>query len=211
MREIYLISHTPNDEVKHLKVCEIEFLKFSIDLKDFDALVVTSKHSIKALKFNNIKFENIKVFSIGDGTTNEAKAFGFTDIYTAKNHHGNEFAREILSLLPNKKVLFLRAKEVVSNVDGILLDNEVDLTSIVAYRNKFIKLSADKIPPKNSILIFTSPSNVKGFLRNFEIDESYSIVSIGKATTNELLEYKNVITSSFQDVKKCIEIAQNLK
>ena len=55
MDEIYLISHTQNKAVKNLKVCEIEFLKFSVDLNKFEALVITSKNSIKALKFNNIK------------------------------------------------------------------------------------------------------------------------------------------------------------
>ena len=55
MDEIYLISHTQNQAVKNLKVCEIEFLKFSVDLSKFEALVITSKNSIKALKFNNIK------------------------------------------------------------------------------------------------------------------------------------------------------------
>lgn len=210
MKEIYLISHTPNDRVKNIKVCELEFLNFNLNLDEFNALVVTSKNSIKALEFNNIKPSNIKLFSIGEPTTKVGLKFGFVDIYTASSHHGDEFANEILPFLKGKKVLFLRAKDVVSKIDEILTKNKIRLTTIITYENKFISLSEENRPPKGSILIFTSPSNVKGFLKNYNIDESYTIVSIGKATSKELKNYKNVITSPFQDINECINLAKTL-
>lgn len=211
MDEIYLISHTQNQAVKNLKVCEIEFLKFSVDLSKFEALVITSKNSIKALKFNNIKKVNLKVFSIGDGSTKEALKYGFSDIYTAKNSHGNEFANEIASFLKGKKTLFLKAEKTVSDVGGILIKNGAILTKITAYKNNFLNLDESLKPPLGSILIFSSPSNVEGFIKNFgKIDESYKVVVIGNATAKLLSSHKNLIISEKQSIDECLKLAKNL-
>ncbi|MCZ6111118.1 uroporphyrinogen-III synthase [Campylobacter ureolyticus] len=211
MDEIYLISHTQNKAVKNLKVCEIEFLKFSVDLSKFEALVITSKNSIKALKFNNIKKVNLKVFSIGDGSTKEALKYGFSDIYTAKNSHGNEFANEIASFLKGKKTLFLKAEKTVSDVGGILIKNGAILTKITAYKNNFLNLDESLKPPLGSILIFSSPSNVEGFIKNFgKIDESYKVVVIGNATAKLLSSHKNLIISEKQSIDECLKLAKNL-
>ncbi|QKF64367.1 uroporphyrinogen-III synthase [Campylobacter corcagiensis] len=208
MSEIYLISHTPDESVKNLKVCEIEFCKFSVDLSKFEALVITSKNSIKALKFNQIPLANLEVFSIGEGTTKEALNFGFKGIYTAKNSHGNEFAYEILPFLKNKKTLFLKAKKTVSDVAGILATNGINLTLVVAYENTFLDLDSSLKPPLKSTLIFTSPSNVEGFLRNFSIDESYKLIAIGNATAKLLEKYQNLTISKTQNIKECIKLAK---
>ena len=211
MDEIYLISHTQNKAVKNLKVCEIEFLKFSVDLSKFEALVITSKNSIKALKFNNIKKVNLKVFSIGDGSTKEALKYGFSDIYTAKNSHGNEFTNEIASFLKGKKTLFLKAEKTVSDVGEILIKNGAILTKITAYKNKFLNLDKSLKPPLGSILIFSSPSNVEGFIKNFgKIDENYKIVAIGNATAKLLSSHKNLIISQKQSIDECLKLAKNL-
>lgn len=211
MDEIYLISHTQNQAVKNLKVCEIEFLKFSVDLSKFEALVITSKNSIKALKFNNIKKVNLKVFSIGDSSTKEALKYGFSDIYTAKNSHGNEFANEIASFLKDKKTLFLKAEKTVSDVGGILIKNGAILTKITAYKNNFLNLDESLKPPLGSILIFSSPSNVEGFIKNFgKIDESYKVVVIGNATAKLLSSHKNLIISEKQSIDECLKLAKNL-
>ncbi|NLK67324.1 MAG: uroporphyrinogen-III synthase [Campylobacteraceae bacterium] len=207
---IYLISHTPNDRVKHIRVCEIKFNKFSVDLSEFEALVVTSKNSIKALKENSISLANLEVFSIGEGTTKEASEFGFSQIYTAKNAHGTEFAYEIAPLLKGRKALFLKAKETVSDVGGILEKSGVNLTQITAYQNSFLKLDLSLKPENESVLIFTSPSNVKGFLKNFDIDKSYKLIAIGNATAKELANYPNLIVSNKQTIDECINLALNL-
>lgn len=209
---IYLISHTKFDDksVKHLQVCDIKFNKFDLHLADFDALVITSKNSIKALGYNQIKPVNLEVFSIGQGSSDEALRFGFGKIYTSKNSHGDEFASEIAPLLQDKKTLFLRAKDVLSDVTDILKGNGVSLKEIIAYENGFLNLSKELMPPKSSILIFTSPSNVEGFLRNYELDGSYKVIAIGKKTAKKLQNFPNLIVSESQNIKDCIGIAKNL-
>jgi len=64
LRKIYLVSNTKtaDESVVNLSVSRIEFLKFEINLSEFDALVATSKNAFKALKFNGILPINLPVF-----------------------------------------------------------------------------------------------------------------------------------------------------
>ena len=101
MRKIYLISNTKtaDESVVNLSVSKIEFLKFELNLSDYDVLVATSKNAFNALKFNGISPINLPVFAIANSCASAAREFGFSEIYTGKNAHGDDFAREILPLL----------------------------------------------------------------------------------------------------------------
>ena len=129
---IYLISNTPFDDesVEQISLCDIKFNKFNIDLSEFDALIVTSKNGINSLKFNSITLADILVFAIGKATALSCKEFGFTQIYEAQNSHGSEFGAEILEKLYGKRILFIKAKETISNLDIYFNQNGIDISVI---------------------------------------------------------------------------------
>ena len=195
---IYLVSNTPysDNDIVWLNLCKIRFFKFDVNLSKFDAIIVTSKNSINALKFNSIAITDILVFAIGKATALACKEFGFKQIYEAKNSHGDEFGAEILEKLYSKKVLFIKAKETVSKVDG--------------YENLILYPNDIKKPEPNSTIIFTSPMNVRAFIQNFSWNESYQAVAIGKATASTLASYCTPIISNSQSLKSCIELAKSL-
>ncbi|MDO5045493.1 uroporphyrinogen-III synthase [Campylobacter sp.] len=209
---IYLVgSNSFYKGVKTLKLNEISFFKFDVDLSKFEALVITSKNSIKALEFNQTKIdENLQIYAIGEASAKAAKQIGFKKIYIGENSHGKEFASEILPLLKDKKTLYLRAKKTVSNLGGILEEASVDITQIVAYENVCLKVEAELKPQPKSVIIFTAPSAVKNFISNFGWDESYKAVSIGKTTSEELAKFTTAITSEIQSVESCIRLAKTL-
>ncbi|WP_462104679.1 uroporphyrinogen-III synthase [Campylobacter concisus] len=211
MRKIYLISNTKttDESIVNLSVSKIEFLKFELNLSDYDVLVATSKNAFNALKFNNIKAINLLVFAIANSCAAAAREFGFSEIYTGKNAHGDDFAREILLLLKGKKVLYLKGKDSASNFLEILQNGGVNIKAIVAYENVLNPCKMELKPPKNSILIFASPLNVKNFLNNFGWDESYQAISIGKVTAKEL-KFTEPIVSQSQDINACIALAKTL-
>ncbi|MBN7287474.1 MULTISPECIES: uroporphyrinogen-III synthase [Campylobacter] len=213
MAEIYLVSNTPsNDEsVINLPVSEIKFLKFSLNLDEFDALVATSKNSFKALEFNHIKIKpDMQIYAIGEPCAKAAKRCGFSKIYTAKNSHGGEFAAEISPLLKGKKTLYLRAKSIVSNLGEILKQNGILVSQIVAYESVCARLGKEKIPSENSVLIFSSPSNVKNFILNFGWLDSYKAVAIGETTAKELAKFTDPLVSARQEINACVELAKTL-
>ena len=211
MRKIYLVSNTKttDESVINLSVSRIEFLKFDLNLSEFDALVATSKNAFKALKFNGILPINLPVFAIANSCAAAAREFGFSEIYTGQNAHGDDFAREILPLLKDKKVLYLKGKDSASNFLEILQDGGVNIKAIVAYENVLNHCKMELKPPKNSILIFSSPINVRNFLTNFGWDESYQTISIGKVTAKELNFTKPLVSQS-QDINACIALAKTL-
>ena len=212
MRKIYLVSNTKtaDESVINLSVSKIEFLKFEINLIEFDALVATSKNAFNALKFNEIStLENLPVFAIANSCAAAAKEFGFSEIYTGQNAHGDDFAREILPLLKGKKVLYLKGKDSASNFLEILQDGGVNIKAVIAYENVLNPCKMELKPPKDSILIFASPINVRNFLTNFGWDESYQTISIGKVTAKEL-KFSTPIVSQNQDINACIALAKTL-
>ena len=212
MRKIYLVSNTKtaDESVINLSVSRIEFLKFDLNLSEFDLLVATSKNAFNALKFNEISLEaNLPVFAIASGCAAAAKGLGFTQIYTGQNAHGDDFAREILPLLKGKKVLYLKGKDSASNFLEILQDGGVNIKAVITYENVLNPCKMELKPPKDSILIFASPINVRNFLTNFGWDESYQTISIGKVTAKELNFTKPLVSQS-QDINACIALAKTL-
>ncbi|WP_462106812.1 uroporphyrinogen-III synthase [Campylobacter concisus] len=211
MRKIYLISNTKttDESVVNLSVSKIEFLKFELNLSDYDVLVATSKNAFNALKFNGISPINLPVFAIANSCAAAAREFGFSEIYTGNNAHGDDFAREILPLLKDKKVLYLKGRDSASNFLEILQNGGVNIKAIIAYENVLNPCKMELKPPKNSILIFASPLNVKNFLSNFGWDESYQAISIGKVTAKEL-KFTESIVSQSQDINACIALAKTL-
>ena len=212
MRKIYLVSNTKtaDESVVNLSVSKIEFFKFDLNLSEFDALVATSKNVFNALKFNEINaLENLPVFAIASSCAAAAREFGFSEIYTGQNTHGDDFAREILPLLNGKKVIYLKGKDSASNFLEILQDGGVNIKAVIAYENVLNPCKMELKPPKNSILIFASPINVRNFLTNFGWDESYQTISIGKVTAKEL-KFTTPLVSQNQDINACIALAKTL-
>lgn len=209
---IYLVSNTPysDNDIVWLNLCKIRFFNFNVNLSKFDAIIVTSKNSINALKFNSIALIDILVFAIGKATALACKEFGFKQIYEAKNSHGSEFGAEILEKLYGKKVLFIKAKETVSNLDIYFSQNGIDITVVDGYENLILYPNDIKKPEPNSTIIFTSPMNVRAFIQNFSWNDSYQAVAIGKATASILASYCTPIISNSQSLKSCIELAKSL-
>ncbi|MBO7155663.1 MAG: uroporphyrinogen-III synthase [Campylobacter sp.] len=209
---IYLVSNTPysDNDIVWLNLCKIRFFNFNVNLSKFDAIIVTSKNSINALKFNSIAVADILVFAIGKATALACKEFGFTQIYEAKNSHGSEFGAEVLNNLRDKKVLFIKAKETVSNLDIYFSQNGIDITVVDGYENLILYPNDIKKPEPNSTIIFTSPMNVRAFIQNFSWNDSYQAVAIGKATASTLASYCTPIISNSQSLKSCIELAKSL-
>lgn len=209
---IYLVSNTPysDKDIVWLNLCKIRFFNFNVNLSKFDAIIVTSKNSINALKFNSIALIDILVFAIGKATALACKEFGFTQIYEAKNSHGSEFGAEILEKLYSKKVLFIKAKETISNLDIYFSQNGIDITVVDGYENLILYPNDIKKPEPNSTIIFTSPMNVRAFIQNFSWNDSYQAVAIGKATASTLASYCTPIISNSQSLKSCIELAKSL-
>lgn len=203
---IYLFSHTPHEDAKHVKSIYIEFLRPTLTCKDFDALIFTSKNAVIAFDKLGIDWVETPSFTIGEATASEVIKHGGNVKFISKKSHGDEFAREIKPFLEGKKILFPRAKKVVSNIKERL--KPLHVNELIVYETKCITCKDMEKPPLKSTLIFTSPSSVECFLKCFLLDKSYKIVCIGKKTAQALPEGFTCKIPQTQSIDKCMELAK---
>jgi uroporphyrinogen-III synthase len=202
---------TNNDKVYegvvNLPLLNIKFLDIDIDLSDIDALIFTSKNSAKALELSKLSWKQIPAYCISEPTAKYIKSLNSNLAYIGDDGHGNEFAKQLIPLLKGKKVLYIRAKEVVSDLEYILKSNNIDITSLIAYETICSKLNNIKIG-NDSTIIFTSPSSIKCFLSNFTWNESFKAICIGKTTAKHMPKNINFQIPEKTSIEACINLAK---
>ena len=206
---IYLLSDSHHEGVVNLPQIQINYIKHNIDFSLYEALIFTSKNGIKATDSFNQNWKKLPSYAIGEITAKTILTFGGHLVYTSTSAYGNNFAKELISLLKGKKVLFLRAKEVVSDLENILRKNGVFLDSKVVYETlcedkKMIEFDAD------SVFVFTSPSTVKCFFKNYKWKDSFKAVCIGSVTAKALPLHVESYISEKQTIKASIDLAKTL-
>ena len=118
----------------------------------------------------------------------------------------------MVPLLKNKKVLYIRGSKVVSNLVETLNSNGAICDEAIVYETVCTKFKKKIKLPKNSVIIFSSPSTIECFLKNSQWDESYKAVSIGQTTEKYfppyITPYVSETTSLDSCVKKAIELSR---
>ncbi|RLA77740.1 MAG: uroporphyrinogen-III synthase [Epsilonproteobacteria bacterium] len=202
---IYILSDKKVDGAINLPVFEINFIKQNIDFNTYDALIFTSKNALYSLEHHNENWKTIPSYAIAPMTADIIKELNGNLVFTGVTNHGDQFALEIQEKLKGKKVLYLRGSKVVSNlIDTLQCDAQIVYESICKKNNQNLK------PPKNSIIIFSSPSTIKCFLDNFDWDDSYKAISIGKTTAKYFPKYIDFTISDTTSLKSCVEKAKEL-
>ena len=89
---------------------------------------------------------------------------------------------------------------------GILKDNKINLDEVVAYETSCKETNIDL--EEDSIFIFTSPSSVECFFKQYNWKDSYKAVVIGKTTADYLPKNVDFIMSSETSVDECVNLAK---
>ena len=206
-KKIYILSDTKISGAQNLNLLHIKYFPIDIQIDNYDAIIFTSKNSVKAINLSNISIDTKEVYSIGLGTTKALNNLGVEPIYTADSKTGNEFAILLSTKLQNKKTIFFRAKEVVSNIATTLKSNGIFIDEYITYETACAE-GVTTLLPKNSIIIFSSPSTVECFLKNFNWDDSFKAVAIGKVTLQAIPNNIEVIMSDEHTLEACVRKAK---
>ncbi len=207
---IYVLSDKKVKWAKNLPVIEIEYIKKDIDFSKYDALILTSKNAIYSLDSYNKEWKTKPLYIIAPQTAKVAGDLGGKIKFVGKEKHGNEFAVELIPLLKNKKVLYVRGSKVVSDLVTILNSSNVICKEEIAYKNRCVNFKKKIKLPKKSIIIFSSPSTVECFLKNALWDESYQAVSIGHTTKKYFPSYITPVLSETTSLDSCVKKAIEL-
>ncbi|MFA6788472.1 MAG: uroporphyrinogen-III synthase [Arcobacteraceae bacterium] len=208
MSDIYLLNDIQIKGIKNIPLLGIRFLPQEIDVLQYDALVFTSKNAVYSLDSFNTQWKKVPSFVIASKTAKVVESLAGNVAFVGNSGHGNEFARELIPVLKNKKVLYVKAKKVVSNLAGLLKENNIVVDEIIAYETACNALVNPEIPAKNSVIIFSSPSTIECFFDNFVWDESYKAVVIGQTTANFLPKNIRYVVSKTTSIEDCIALAK---
>ena len=206
MSKIYLLNNLKYKDIENLEVFNIEYIESKIDLSKYDALIFTSKNAIHSLDSFNKSWRSIPSYAIAPNTAKIINTYGANLCFTGVSSHGNEFAKELIPKLKNKKVLYVKALKTVSKITDILKDNNIDIDELISYKSSCKK--STKILEKNSIFIFSSPSSVECFFKNYEWDISYTAIVIGNTTAKYLPSNIKFIVSKKTSIIECIKLAK---
>ncbi len=210
-KKIYILTDKNIKHTKSIPVIDIKYKKQDINLEKYDALIFTSKNGVKALDSMDNSWKNIPSYVIAPQTAKVVKSLGGKLQLVGKEHHGDQFADELSSELKGKKALYVGGAKVVSNLLNILKENGVKCDDLVVYETICKEYKKKVKIPKNSIIIFSSPSTIECFLKNVEWDESYTAISIGHTTEKFFPDYIKPVIAENTSLESCVKKALELK
>jgi len=208
MRPIYLFSISSHPDAISINSLDITFFKPEIDFSQYDALIITSKQASKALtQYDQEAYIHLPALCVSVASAQSYEELG-GKVLDIGGGYGDNLVDKIQSYPKEKKWLYLRAKVVASDFVSICKTEGYDIDEVVVYESDCSKAIENVKVQENAILIFTSPSSVKCFLKNHTFTHKQSVIVIGKTTAKALPEDIKYILSDKTTIDSCIQIAK---
>ncbi len=209
-KEIYLLSPVVYEDTISLPMIQFSLSVTSLDLSSYDLLMFTSKQAVKSAEVLNPKWKEIPCLSIGSATTKQIEALGGKVVYQPTSFYGKVLSENIVLKFRDKHMVYLRPKEVSFDSKTFLASKGITLDEKIIYETRCkIYMDSEK-PQKNAIIIFTSPSTIHCFLKNFKWDNSYIAVVIGDATKKHLPENVRYKVAEEATIDACVRKAKHI-
>jgi uroporphyrinogen-III synthase len=210
---IYLLSPLEKEGTLSLPMIEFSLVTDKIDFSSCDTLMFTSKQAVVSADAIDKKWKEFPSIAIGGATKRKIEELGGEVIYYPKEFYGEHLAKDIEAFFSDKKLLYLRPKEVSFDSKRYLEKVGIALEEQVIYETSCVKYTIDDKPKENATIIFTSPSTIKCFFENFEWHKSYIAILIGNATKEHLPKVCRYVIADEPlinaCIKKAIEIEKN--
>jgi len=210
-RDIYLLSPSPAEGTISLPMISFSIVSESLDFEGCDTLMFTSKQAVISAEKIDPNWKKYPTVAVGPATKKQIEALGGRVIYYPSTFYGKNLSRDIVRYFKEKKLLYLRPQQVSFDTKRYLENAGVVLQEQVIYETSCLTYPQEEAPSKGAIIIFTSPSTVECFFKNFKWDESYTAVLIGDATKGALRHGMNYVVADKALIKSCIEKAKSLQ
>ena len=210
LRAIYLLSPTPRDGTITLPMIDFSVMAESIDFSQSDTLIFTSKQAVVTADKIDPSWKNYPCIAIGPATKKQIEDLGGEVIYYPRSFYGETLSQDIAEFFRDKKLLYLRPKEISFDSKSFLKKEGITLQEQIIYETSCINYTLKEKPSKNAIIIFTSPSTIHCFLKNFDWNESYTAVVIGNATKVHLPKNADYAVADEPLISSCIKKAHTI-
>jgi len=210
MKPIYLFSISSHPNAVNINSLAIKFLKPSIDFSKYDYLIITSKQTSESLKqYETQEYIEKKGLCVSVASAASFESLGGT-VLDIGGGYGDNLVDKIKSYPKATKWLYLRAKVVASDFVEVCKNDGFDIEEAIVYESDCSQEILDVEVEDESILIFTSPSSLKCFLKTHEISNKSKVVVIGKTTAKAVPKNTEYVLSNETTIDSCMEIASNL-
>ena len=208
MRSIYLFSISSHLDAISINSLDITFFKPEIDFSQYDALIITSKQASKALtQYETESYSHLPALCVSVASAQSYEELG-GKVLDIGGGYGDNLVDKIKSYSKEKRWLYPRAKVVASDFVVISQQEGYNIDEVIVYESDCSKAIANVEVEENAILIFTSPSSVKCFLKNHTFTQKQTIIVIGKTTAKALPKDIKYILSDKTTIDSCIQIAK---
>jgi len=199
-KKVYLFSATPNNKALHVNTLDFDFFQPQIDFSKYNFLILTSKKAVDALQFYKKEdYINIPALCISKFTKEYYESFD-GKILAVGNGIGSDLNEVIYTYPKETKWLYLRAKEIASDA--------LHVESKIVYESRCSdEILNFRLEDKNAILIFTSPSSVRCFLKNNSLHVEQKVIVIGTTTAKALPRKSNYEIADKTSIISCLELA----
>ena len=209
-KHIYLLGDKEVTGAKNLQMFTIKFIPQNISLNLYDALIFTSKNALLGIDKLLYDWKQIPSYAIAPRTAEVIEKMNGNLSFVGTKKHGDEFAKELIVELKGKRALYIRGKEVVSNLASILKNNHISCDELIVYETVCKTYDFTPQIPKGSLIIFSAPSTIKCFMENGFWDDSFQAIAIGKTTAKYFPPHIKPIISDDTSLEACVEKAMEI-
>ena len=208
---IYLLSPLTKEGTHSLPMISFKLVSDVIDFSNCDTLMFTSKQAVVSADTIDKSWKKYPCVAIGGATKSKIEELGGKVIYYPKDFYGEALAKEIKRSFSDKKLLYLRPKEISFDSKTYLAESDIILEEQIIYETSCQEYEKNQKPEENAVIIFTSPSTIKCFFKNFEWDESYVAILIGHATKEHLPKMCKYVISDKPLIDSCLSKAKEIE
>lgn len=207
MRPIYLAGKGNFNEVISLNLITTHLFPATYDLSPFSAIIITSKTVVQWLSHYYDTLTSHKLFVLGKESAKALQKEGLTPFYIASESYAEQLACDIVTLFPHENFLYLSCTHPSFNIHSYLHNHHISCEHYIVYETQCQK--SVHLIENLAIIIFTSPSSVTCFEKNYGWDPSITAIAIGHKTASVIPSHISCHISSHQSIQACIELAQH--
>jgi hydroxymethylbilane synthase len=178
-----------NWEITDIPMIELKGIPFN-SIPECDWIFFTSKNAVKYFFESNVlnieDLQNKKFACIGDSTKRYLEQYGVKSHFTGDSNSITLIAENFSKQCAGQKVLF-PCSSISNKSIGDLIKEVAEVMYLPVYENVE---SSKKLDTTFDYYIFTSPSNVRSFLKSNSIPNTAYIIALGESTQQELLKHK---------------------
>jgi uroporphyrinogen-III synthase len=205
---IYLTSPLRYPGTVALPMIQFKLVAERIDYQGCDTLLFTSKQAVVSAEAIDPEWKRFPAIAIGPATQRQIEALGGEVLFRPESFYGESLAEEVATRFRNRKLLYLRPKKVSFDSRAYLAKMGIPLKEQIIYETSCRDYSSDESPEPGAIVVFTSPSTIHCFLKNFPWREDYHAVVIGESTRAHLPDGASFSIAEEPTIAACVARAR---